>query len=69
MKTMSHTLTQGRQSPWVHNRYISTTLYDLMDALYDQIAPGEEALVMAAVMELMQAGRLVCGGAVTPEEV
>ena len=53
----------------VQNRYISTTLYDLMDALYDQIAPGEEALVMAAVMELMQAGRLVCGGAVTPEEV
>ena len=66
---MSHTLTQGWQSPRVQDRYIYTTLYDLIDALYDQVAPGEEALVMTTVMELMQAGRLVFLSAVPPEEV
>jgi hypothetical protein len=66
---MSRTLTQGWQSPCGQDRYIYTTLYDLIDALYDQVAPGEEALVMTTVMELMQAGRLVFLSAVPPEEV
>jgi hypothetical protein len=30
-----------------------------MNALYDYVAPGEEALVMATIMEMLSAGRLV----------
>ena len=72
MKTMSHTLPQGQQSPCGRDsrrRYIHTTLYDLIDVLYDQVDPGEEALVMTTVMALVRAGRLVYLGTVSEAEV
>ena len=37
---------------------IVTTLYDLIAALHDSIAPGEEALVTAAVVHLLHSGRV-----------
>jgi hypothetical protein len=36
---------------------IVTTLYNLIAALHDSIAPGEEALVTAAVVHLWHFGR------------
>jgi hypothetical protein len=36
---------------------IVTTLYDLIAALHDSIAPGEEELVTAAVVHLLHFGR------------
>jgi hypothetical protein len=37
---------------------IQTTLYDLITALHDAVEPGEEALVVTAMMHLLQAGRI-----------
>jgi hypothetical protein len=71
MKTMLLTLPQGQRSPGgqcPRRRYIHTTLYDVIDALYDQVAPGEEALVMMTVMEIVQTGRLVFLGALSETE-
>ncbi|HEY7493938.1 MAG TPA: hypothetical protein VIH59_22900 [Candidatus Tectomicrobia bacterium] len=39
-------------------RRIVTTLYDLIAALQDSSAPGEEALVTAAVVHLLHSGRV-----------
>ena len=36
---------------------IVTTLYDLITALHESIEPGEEDLVTAAVVQLLNAGR------------
>jgi hypothetical protein len=72
MRMMSHTLLQGQRSPrgqCSRGRYIHTTLYDFIDALYDQVAPGEEALVLTTVMEIVQTGRLVFLGTVSEAEV
>jgi hypothetical protein len=41
---------------------IVTTLYDLSAALHESIAPGEEALVTAAVVHLLHSGRVKCLG-------
>ena len=55
-------------------RRIVTTLYDLIAALYDSSAPGEEALVTTAVVHLLQSGRVkflerpeVCEAAIPQE--
>jgi hypothetical protein len=37
---------------------ITTTLYDLIAALQDAAGPGEDPLVVAAMVHLMRAGRL-----------
>ena len=37
---------------------IVTTLYDLITALYESIEPGEENLVTAAVVHLVNAGHI-----------
>ena len=37
---------------------ITTTLFDLIAALNDQVKPGEEDVVTAAVVHLCQTGRL-----------
>ena len=37
---------------------ITTTLFDLIVALNDQVKPGEEDVVTAAVVHLCQTGRL-----------
>jgi hypothetical protein len=39
-------------------RRIVTTLYDLIAALHDSSAPGEEDLVTAAVVHLLHFGRV-----------
>jgi hypothetical protein len=39
---------------------IVTTLYDLITALYESIEPGEENLVTAAVVHLVNAGHIKC---------
>jgi len=36
---------------------IQTTLYDLMAALHAEVEPGEEELVTAAVVHLLNSGR------------
>jgi hypothetical protein len=72
MKMMIHTLPQGQRSArgqCSRRRYIHTTLYDLIDVLYDQIDPGEEALVLTTVMAWMQTGRLAFLGTVSETEV
>ena len=42
---------------------ITTTLYDLMDAMQDDVAPAEEELVVASVMHLLRSGRITFLGA------
>ena len=37
---------------------IQTTLYDLIDAMQEEIDPGEEELVVISVMRLLHAGRI-----------
>ena len=37
-----------------------TTLYDLITALHESIEPGEEDLVTAAVVHLVNAGHVKC---------
>lgn len=37
---------------------ITTTLYDLMDAMQDDVAPAEEDLVVASVVHLLRSGRI-----------
>ena len=39
---------------------IVTTLYDLITALHESIEPGEEDLVPAAVVHLVNAGHVKC---------
>jgi hypothetical protein len=39
-----------------------TTLYDLIAAVNDSIAPGEEELVTVAVVDLLHAGRVTYRG-------
>ena len=39
---------------------IVTTLYDLITALHESIEPGEEDLVTAAVVHLVNAGHVKC---------
>ena len=39
---------------------IVTTFYDLITALYESIEPGEEDLVTAAVVHLVNAGHVKC---------
>ena len=39
---------------------IVTTLYDLIAALHESIEPGEEDLVTAAVVHLVNAGHVKC---------
>jgi hypothetical protein len=41
---------------------ITTTLYDLIAALQEVVDPGEDALVVATVVSLLQAGRLTWHG-------
>jgi hypothetical protein len=38
---------------------ITTTLYGLIAALHEVVDPGEEALVVATVVSMMRAGRLI----------
>ena len=37
---------------------ITTTLYDLIAALQDVVQPGEDALVVAAMVHLLRTGRI-----------
>jgi hypothetical protein len=37
---------------------LPTTLYDLMSALQDEIEPGEEDLVVRAIVHLLHTGRI-----------
>ena len=41
-------------------RRIVTTFYDLITALHESIEPGEEDLVTAAVVHLVNAGHVKC---------
>ena len=43
--------------------YLTTTLYDLMAALHDVVAPDEDALVVAIVARWLRTGRITCLGA------
>jgi hypothetical protein len=70
MKIMLKTLPHGRQclcGQDTSRRYFYTTLYERIEARYDQIVPGEEALVLAILMDMALTGRLVWHGA-DPEE-
>lgn len=40
------------------NATIRTTLYDLIEAINDEIGPDEEQLVVATVVHLLQTGRV-----------
>jgi hypothetical protein len=40
----------------------TTTLYDLMTALQDMVAPDDDALVVASVVHLLRSGRLTWDG-------
>ena len=44
--------------------YFTTTLYDLMAALHDVVAPHEDALVVAIVARWLWAGRITVLGEV-----
>lgn len=52
--TVPYTLEQGQPATTC-----STTLYDVIAALQDAAAPGEDDLVVAAMVHLIQSGRLV----------
>jgi hypothetical protein len=44
--------------------HLTTTLYELLTALHEVVGPEEDALVVATVRYLLQAGRLTwCGKA------
>ena len=45
---------------------ITTTLYDLMDAMQDDITPSEEDLVVASVVHLLRSGRITFLGSDGP---
>jgi hypothetical protein len=69
---MLTTLPLGRQcldGPDIRGRYIHTTLYDLIEALYDQVGPGEEALVLAIIIDMVRSGRLVFHGTLPEAKV
>ena len=40
------------------HRAIRTTLYDLIEAIHDEVAPEEEGLVIATMMHLLSTGRI-----------
>jgi hypothetical protein len=48
---------------------ITTTLFDLIAALNEDVSPGEEDLVTAAVVHLCTSGRLRFLGTPTDDEV
>ncbi len=48
---------------------IITTLFELCEALQEAAAPGEEALVTAAVLDLLQSGRLTFLGPVAEDDL
>ena len=39
---------------------IQTTLYDLLAALHAEVEPGEDAVVIAVVVHLLQTHRVIC---------
>jgi len=39
-------------------RTIRTTLYELIEAIEDEVKPGEEELVTATVLDLMESGKI-----------
>ena len=49
---------QHDRLPPVSSVHIQTTLYDLMDAMHDEVSVGEEDLVVTAILYLVHGGRL-----------
>jgi hypothetical protein len=55
MKTLLHVCIDKEQEPAI----ITTTLYDLIEAINSEVSPEEaEALVIATVMALLRSGRV-----------
>ena len=42
--------------------HIITTLYDLIEAISDEVQPGEESLLTDVVLHLLDSGKIKCYG-------
>jgi hypothetical protein len=49
--------------------FIQTTLYELINAINEAIAPGEEDLVVPLVLHLVQVGRVAFLGVLSNDDV
>jgi hypothetical protein len=53
-------------SPWTYyhcpTKSITTTLYDLMEAVQEEVSPDEEGLVTRVVADLFNSGRIRLAG-------
>lgn len=49
-----------RENP--HSTHITTTLYDLIEAISDEVQPGEESLLADVVLHLLDSGKIKCNG-------
>jgi hypothetical protein len=54
MKTLPDEFIDKAQEPVI----ITTTLYDLIEAINSEVSPEEDALVIATVMALLNSGRV-----------
>jgi hypothetical protein len=52
------TVVHARPDEEMEHKSIRTTLYDLIEAINDEVAPEEEALVIATMMHLLSTGRI-----------
>jgi hypothetical protein len=47
---------------------IITTLYDLIEAMQDEVEPDDDGLIVASIIHLLQSGRITFLGAVADSE-
>jgi hypothetical protein len=47
-----------REAPRQPSTTITTTLYDLIETIHDEVPPGEEGLVTAVVADLLNSRRI-----------
>ena len=71
MEAMAQSFDTVEQAPPVLTT-VETTLYDLIEAIGDQVQPGEDRLVVEAVLDLIDTGQVKfpgsIGESVSPED-